>query len=59
MPDRGEKSDQIFSDAEAERRATAALRRALTTPYKPQRDMIGRVGRSPKRKTKTKSPAKR
>ena len=34
-----------FSDAEAERRATDALRRTLTTPYKPQKAMVGKVGR--------------
>jgi hypothetical protein len=36
------KTDQV-SDGEAERRATAALRVALSTPYKPQSDM--KVGR--------------
>ena len=48
------KSDpDSYSDKEAERRATNALRRALTTPYKPQSDMIGKVGRNaPKPKSK-------
>lgn len=41
-------NDQL-SDAEAERRATDALRRALTTPYKPQSEMkIGKKRRPPK-----------
>jgi hypothetical protein len=35
-----------YSDKEAKRRATDALRRALTTPYKPQGDMVGKVGRN-------------
>jgi hypothetical protein len=35
------KRDTIFSNIEAERRATDALRRALTTPYKPQREIVG------------------
>jgi len=42
--------DEQYSDNEAERRATDALRRALTTPYKPQSDMVGKVGRSLKPK---------
>jgi hypothetical protein len=52
------KPDDQLSDQEAEQRATAALRRALTTPYKPQSEM--KVGRKPKKKkTAKKSPAKR
>lgn len=39
-----------YSNQEAEKRATDALRRALTTPYKPQREMVGKVGRSTKAK---------
>jgi hypothetical protein len=39
--------DEEFSDEEAERRATEALRRALTTPYKPQRDLVGKKKRVP------------
>jgi hypothetical protein len=31
-----------YSDEEAARRATDALRRALTTPYKPQRELVGK-----------------
>ncbi len=34
-----------FSDEETERRATEALRRALTTPYTPQRELIGKKRR--------------
>jgi hypothetical protein len=43
-----------YSDKEAERRATDALRRALTTPYKPQSDMVGKVGRNAPKKKKPK-----
>jgi hypothetical protein len=35
--------DEQYSDEEAERRATSALRRALSTPYKPQREMVGKA----------------
>jgi len=34
-----------FSDEEAEHRATEALRRALTTPHKPQRELVGKKKR--------------
>ncbi len=47
--------DNEYSDEEAERRATDALRQALVTPYKPQRDMVGKV-RTP---TKPKPMGKR
>jgi hypothetical protein len=43
--------DDNYSDAETERRATEALRRSLTSPPKPQKEMVGRVGR-PKAKRK-------
>jgi hypothetical protein len=35
-----------YSDEETERRATEALRRTLTTPYKPQKEMVGKVGKA-------------
>jgi hypothetical protein len=44
------KDESELSDEEAERRMNDALRRSLTTPYKPQREMVGTVGRSAKRK---------
>jgi len=54
------KPSDDYPPEETERRATDALRRALTTPYKPQREMIGKVGRQSSRKRKTKKiPAKR
>ena len=43
------KDKEVYSDKEAKRRATEALRRALTTPYKPQGDMVGKVGRKAKK----------
>lgn len=49
------KPSNDLSNDEAERRATEALRRALTTPYKPQRELIGKkrqVLSESKRKTK-------
>jgi hypothetical protein len=45
--------DELIDDREAERRATDALRRALTTPYKPQSEMVGKVGRKATKKTTT------
>jgi hypothetical protein len=38
------KPKEELSDEEAERRATEALRRALATPYKPQKELSGRGG---------------
>jgi hypothetical protein len=38
-----DRKDDQYSDEQAERRATEALRRALTTPYKPQREMVGKT----------------
>jgi hypothetical protein len=49
------KNDDQYSDEETERRATEALRRSLTTPPKPQKEMVGKVG---PRKAKRKRPVK-
>jgi hypothetical protein len=56
----GRNQDNL-TEEEIERRATDALRRALTTPYKPQKEMIGRTERSSPKKAaaKRKTPAKR
>jgi hypothetical protein len=43
---RQDRDDEQYSDEEAERRATEALRRSLTTPHKPQKEMVGKVGRA-------------
>ena len=48
------RSDEAYSDKEAEQRATAALRRALSTPYKPQSNM--KIGGKPKKKRATEKP---
>jgi hypothetical protein len=45
MGDQGSDDDQ-YSDEETERRATEALRRALTTPPKPQKEMVGKTERA-------------
>jgi hypothetical protein len=37
-------TDEV-SDAEAERIASRAIRRSFEMPYKPQRDLVGKVGR--------------
>jgi hypothetical protein len=58
MSDQGNDDDQ-YSDEETERRATEALRRALTSPPKPQKEMVGKVGRAKaKRKRSIKSAPK-
>lgn len=50
--------NEEYSDKEAEARATSALRRALTTPYKPQSEL--KLGRTQKKKAAAKkTPAKR
>jgi hypothetical protein len=41
--------DQV-SDDEAERVARDAIRRSFQTPYKPQKEMVGKVGRPSQRK---------
>jgi hypothetical protein len=48
----GQEAKEELSDEEAERRATEGLRRALTTPYRPQREMLGKVGRKKQREVK-------
>ena len=53
-----DRQDEQYSDEEADRRATEALRRSLTTPHKPQKEMVGRVGRAQaKRGTKRSNSA--
>ena len=46
MIDQG--SDDQYSDEETERRAREAIRRSFEMPYKPQKEMVGKVG-DPKR----------
>ena len=46
-----------YSDEQAESRARAAMYQALTTPYKPQRAMVGKTKPST-RKGKTKKTPK-
>ena len=40
------KADDQYSDEETERRMRDALRRALTTPPKPQKAMVGKAAKS-------------
>jgi hypothetical protein len=53
------KNRENYTSAEAERRATEALRRALSTPYKPQRSMVGKTKPTIKKSVKSKSPKSR
>jgi hypothetical protein len=48
--------DEQYSDEEAERRATDALRRTLATPYKPHKELVGKVGRKRAAKDGPKAP---
>lgn len=50
--------DDNYSDEETERRATQALRHALSTPYKPHRDMVGK-SKEPEKPAKKGVRAKR
>lgn len=43
------KSSDEYGDEEATRRMNEALRRALTTPPKPQKEMVGKAGKAGKR----------
>jgi hypothetical protein len=46
--------DEVYSDEETERRATAALRNALSTPYKPQSELVGKAKPKPKKASQAK-----
>jgi hypothetical protein len=48
------KPKEELSDEEAERRATEALRRALGTAYRPQKEMVGATPRKTTRSVKKK-----
>jgi hypothetical protein len=39
-----QKDDEQYSAEETERRAREAIRRSFEIPYKPQKDMVGKVG---------------
>jgi hypothetical protein len=55
---RGVDKDE-YTDEEAERRAREAIRRSFETPYKPQREMIGKTRRpSPRKSTTSKTSEK-
>jgi hypothetical protein len=45
-------NDDLYSDKETKARMDAAIRRALTTPPKPQKDIAGKHRKSPKPKAK-------
>jgi len=50
---------QEYSDDEAERRARDAIRRSFETPYKPQKELVGKAGRSSPPKRATSKTAKK
>jgi hypothetical protein len=43
-------TDDRYSDDEAERRAHEAIRRSFETPYKPQKEFVGKTDRARTRK---------
>jgi hypothetical protein len=45
MDKQGSDGEQ-YSDEDAARRATEALRRSLASPHKTQKEMVGKVGRA-------------
>jgi hypothetical protein len=47
-----DQDDDTYTDDEAERRAREAIRRSFDTPYKPQREMIGKAGRAKRQPSK-------
>jgi hypothetical protein len=54
-----DKADDQYSDDEAERRARDAIRRSFEMPYKPHKEMVGKVGRSAQRKRAVSKPSKK
>jgi hypothetical protein len=52
-------ADAQLSEEETERRAREAIRRSFQMPYKPQKEMVGKVGRSPRPKTTASKTAKK
>jgi hypothetical protein len=44
------KPGEAYSEAETERRARDAIRRSFEIPYKPHKEMVGKVGRPSQRK---------
>ena len=54
MASKTENDSDQYGDEEATRRMNEALRRALTTPPKPQKEIVGKAGKA----TKPGRPAK-
>ena len=53
------KPDECYTDEETERRARDAIRRSFETPYKPQKELVGKTPRAQIRKRRpTKSSPK-
>jgi hypothetical protein len=53
------KPDDQRSDEEAERIAREAIRRSFELPYKPHKELVGKVGRSAQRKRAPSKTAKK
>jgi hypothetical protein len=53
-------ADDQYGEEEAERRTQDAIRRSFQTPYKPQKEMIGKAGRpsSPRKRSPSKATKK-
>jgi hypothetical protein len=51
--------DDELSDDATERRARAAIERSFQMPYKPQKEMVGKVGRPAPHKAATSKTAKK
>jgi len=49
---------ETYTDEETERRAREAIRRSFDMPYKPQREMVGKTGRTKRQSSKDAKKAK-
>ena len=53
------RGDDSYSDEETERRAREAIQRSFQTPYKPQKEMVGKTSRPSPRKRAASKTAKK
>jgi hypothetical protein len=54
-----EKADDQYTPEETARRRDEAIRRALNTPPKPQKEIAGKSGRSPRKRATHSRPIKK
>jgi hypothetical protein len=54
---KGDQESDEYSDEETARRRDEAIRRALNTPPKPQKEIAGKSGRPPRKRSASRSRA--